>query len=263
MSTTEPSAVLLDVSDAVATIQLNRPPMNPFDDQLRDALIASVRGVADNPDVRACVIHGGPNFAAGADIKALAAMGYEEIVTWNARLHGAFNAVAALPVPVIAAINGYALGGGLELALAADIRIGSEGATVGLPEVKLGILPGSGGTQRLTQIVGRSTAKLLIMSGRHVSAHEALGLGILDEVVTESGAVDRALELARELASRPRFAIQAIKACVDAAEPISEAALALERASLAGMFATGDRTSAMEAFLDRSGRETGPNGPRN
>jgi enoyl-CoA hydratase/carnithine racemase len=243
--------VHVDSTAGIATIRLNRPPLNPFDDSMRDALVTAVRRVADDDALRACVVHGGDNFAAGADIKALAAMGYEQISTWNARLHGAFTAVAELPIPVIAAIEGYALGGGLELALAADIRIGSSGCSVGLPEVGLGILPGSGGTQRLTQIVGRSRAKLLIMSGRRVPAEEALSLGLLDEIVETGQATARALELAHEIAAGPAHAIRAIKACVDAALPLSPTGFALERALLAGMFATDDRAVAMNSFLTR------------
>jgi enoyl-CoA hydratase/carnithine racemase len=244
--------VRIETDGAVTIVRLCRPPLNPLDTSMRDALIAAIRAVADDPDVRACVVHGGSeNFAAGADIKALAAMGYEEIVAWNARLHHAFTALSRLPIPVVAAINGYALGGGLELALAADIRIGSSSCKVGLPEVTLGIIPGSGGTQRLSQIVGRSTAKLLMMTGRHVGAHEAWRLGILDEVVEPADTLHRAQDLAETLAAAPQHAVRAIKECVDAAVPLNDTALALERSALAGMFATGDRDAAMTRFLNR------------
>lgn len=249
-SKTSPLQVRTD--DGIATIQLSRPPLNPFDTTMRDALITAVRAVSDDDDVRVCVIHGGTeNFCAGADIAALAAMGYEEIVTWNARLHAAFTAVSKLSCPVIAAVNGYALGGGFELALAADLRIGSQSARVGLPEVRLGILPGSGGTQRLTRIVGRSTAKLLMMTGRHVEAAEALRLGVFDELTDSGETLSRAYELAEMLTAIPRHAARAIKECVDAAEPLSETGFALERASLAGLFATNARNTAMAEFLAR------------
>ncbi len=247
--------VRLTKEKAVTTIELARPPMNPLDTAMRDALIAAIRAVADDPDIGACVVHGGTeNFAAGADIKALAQMAYEEIVVWNQRLNFAFTALARLPLPVIAAINGYALGGGLELALAADFRIGSNTCKVGLPEITLGIVPGSGGTQRLPQIVGRSTAKLLMMTGRHIAADEALQLGILDEVVEPARTLPRAYELADTLAAAPRHAVRAIKECVDAAVPVSDVGLALERSALAGMFATGDRDAAMTRFLNRRKR---------
>ena len=251
----EDPPVLIQSGNGVTTIQLNKPPLNPLDTAMRDALIAAIRAVADDPDARACIVHGGAeNFAAGADIKALAAMGYEQIVMWNERLHHAFTALSKLPIPVIAAINGYALGGGLELALATDFRIGSRDCKVGLPEVTLGIVPGSGGTQRLSQIVGRSTAKLLMMTGRRIAADEALRMGILDEVVEPDDTVRRAHELAETLAAAPHYAVRAIKECVDAAVPLGDTALALERSALAGMFATGDRDAAMARFLTRPHR---------
>lgn len=247
--------VQLEVEDGVATLALRRPPMNPFNTAMSDALVDAVRRLSDLPEVRACVLHGGPDhFAAGADIDELAAMSYESVVDWNARLHGAFDAVAHLPFPVVAAVNGYALGGGLELALAADVRVGSSQATVGLPEITLGILPGAGGTQRLTQVVGRSTAKLLIMTGRLVHADEAHRLGIFNQVCEPEDVLATASELAHLLAKAPRHAIRAIKESVDAAQPVDPRALALERAHLAGMFATRDRDDAMGAFLERRQR---------
>jgi enoyl-CoA hydratase/carnithine racemase len=247
--------VELSVNDRVATIRLNHPPMNPVDTAMRDALISVTRQLSDDPSVRACVLSGGPDhFSAGADIERLAEMTFEEVVGWNARLQQAFTAVGALPFPVIAAVNGYALGGGLELALAADIRIGSSQCTVGLPEINLGIIPGSGGTQRLTQIVGRSTAKMLILTGRRVPAAEACRLGILDQLAEPEDTLPVARHLADSLAAAPPFAVRAIKEAVDAALPASPSSLALERSLLAGTFATSDRSSAMQKFLDRQRR---------
>lgn len=249
--TTAGAPVELTVTDHVALVRLNRPPMNPFDTVMRDALVTVTRELADDSAVRAAVITGGEkHFAAGADIGRLAEMTFEDVVGWNARLQQAFTAVAALPFPVIAAVNGYALGGGLELALATDIRIGSDRCTVGLPEVTLGIIPGSGGTQRLTQIVGRSAAKLLIMTGRNVPADEAERLGILNQVVAAEKTIDTALDLARTLAQAPRFALRAVKEAVDAALPTDPTSLALERSLLAGMFATTDRSASMHRFLE-------------
>lgn len=245
-------AVHINREGPVVTLTLQRPPLNPIDSQLRDALSAAVRHVADDDSVRACVIHGGPrHFAAGADIAALSRMDYREISRWNERLQRTFTALAELPVPVIAAINGYALGGGLELALAADIRVGSRDCVIGLPEVKLGIIPGSGGTQRLTQIVGRSTAKQLIFSGRHVQAAEALALGLLDEMTDPGDTLDRAIAMAREFATASPHALRAAKLAVDAACPVSPEGLALERSLLAGTFATPQREESMRRFLER------------
>jgi enoyl-CoA hydratase/carnithine racemase len=252
--------VTLDLEDGVATLTLRGPSMNAFSTAMSDALIRTVRDLGDLPDVHACVVRGGDdNFAAGADIDELAAMSYETVVDWNARLHRVFDDVARLPFPVLAAVNGYALGGGLELALAADIRVAATDCVVGLPEITLGILPGSGGTQRLTQIVGRSTAKLLIMTGRHVHADEAQRLGILDQLCEPDGVLETAVDLARRIAQAPRHAIRAIKESVDAAKPVDPRGLALERAHLAGMFATQDRDELMGAFLDRRlKRRSGP-----
>ena len=247
--------VSVDRRGAVATLLLDAPPLNAFDTAMRDALAAAVRDIDADPEVRAVVLTGGEEvFAAGADIGALLAMDFVDVVDWNARLQRTFTAVAELPVPVVAAINGYALGGGLELALCADYRVAGERAALGLPEVTLGIMPGSGGTQRLTEIVGRSRAKELIMTGRRVRAAEAHGLGIVDEVVPGS-ATERAHELADRLAAGPRLAIRAIKQAVDQAAGAREAGLALERSLIAGLFATPDRTTGMRSFLaDGPGR---------
>jgi enoyl-CoA hydratase/carnithine racemase len=247
--------VSIDRQGAVATLLLDAPPLNAFDTAMRNALAGAVRDIDADPEVRAVVLTGGEEvFAAGADIAALLAMDFVDIVDWNARLQRTFTAVAELPVPVVAAINGYALGGGLELALCADYRVAGERAALGLPEVTLGIMPGSGGTQRLTEIVGRSRAKELIMTGRRVRAAEALGLGIVDEVVSGT-ATGRAHELAARLAAGPRLAIRAIKQAVDQAAGARDAGLALERSLIAGLFATPDRTTGMRSFLaDGPGR---------
>jgi enoyl-CoA hydratase/carnithine racemase len=241
--------VSVDRQGAVATLLLDAPPLNAFDTAMRDALAAAVRDIDADPGVRAVVLTGGEKvFAAGADIQALLAMDFVDIVDWNARLQRTFTSVADLPMPVVAAINGYALGGGLELALCADYRVAGERAAVALPEVTLGIMPGSGGTQRLTEIVGRSRAKELIMTGRRLRSAEAHELGIVDEVVAGS-ATDRAHELAARFAAAPRHAVRAIKQAVDQAGGAREAGLALERSLIAGLFATPDRTTGMQSFL--------------
>jgi enoyl-CoA hydratase/carnithine racemase len=247
--------VSVDRQGAVATLRLDAPPLNAFDTPMRDALAAAVRDVDADPAVRAVVLTGGEEvFAAGADIEALLAMDFVDVVDWNARLQRTFTTVAELPMPVVAAINGYALGGGLELALCADYRVAGERAALGLPEVTLGIMPGSGGTQRLTEIVGRSRAKELIMTGRRVRAAEAHELGIVDEVVPGSS-TDRAQEMAARLAAGPRLAMRAIKQAIDQAAGAGDAGLALERSLIAGLFATPDRTTGMRSFLaDGPGR---------
>ncbi|MET9994997.1 enoyl-CoA hydratase/isomerase family protein [Streptomyces mutabilis] len=243
--------VRVERDGAVTTVWLDAPPLNPINTDLREALAGVVADIAADPTVRAVVLAGGERaFAAGADITGLAAMSYPEILEWNARLQRVFTSVAELPQPVVAALRGYALGGGLELALCADYRIAAENAVVGLPEVQLGIMPGSGGTQRLTEIVGRSRAKELMMTGRRVDAGEALELGIVDEVLPAEEVHDRATGYARRLARGPRLAIRAIKQAVDEAAGATSTGLALERTLLAGLFATEDRARGMRSFLE-------------
>lgn len=242
---TEP--VLVDIREGTAIVTLDSPPLNPLDTPMRDALESIFASIDADVDVRAVVITGGSKcFAAGADIRGLAAMGYEEAVVWNRRLQKAFTALTQLRVPVIAAVNGFALGGGMELALAADIRVAAVSAKFGLPEVKLGIMPGSGGTQRLRAHVGPGRAKELMMSGRIVDGAEAHALGIVEEIVGEDEVLDHALDLATTLVSGPRFALAAIKEAVNG----SGDGLALERSLIAGLFATEDKARGMDSFLE-------------
>ncbi|MET8978831.1 enoyl-CoA hydratase-related protein [Streptomyces sp. NPDC004539] len=226
--------------------------MNAFDTLQRKELAARVRELADTRDVRAVVLYGGERlFAAGADVKALAAMGPDEVRGWNRALQRTFDEVARLPMPVVAAITGYALGGGLELALTADHRIVADDAVLGQPEVQLGILPGSGGTQRLTRLIGPSRAKNLLMTGRRVSAAEALALGLVDEVVPAPEVYDTAVAYARRLAEGPAAALEAIKEAVDhGADAGMAAGLALERSLFTGVFGTADAAHGLRSFLE-------------
>lgn len=235
--------------EGVALLELTSPPLNAFDTKMRRELAAAAVELADDERMRAVVITGGErNFAAGADIRALAAMDYEAVVGWNQALQRTFTRFAELAVPVIAAVNGYALGGGMELALTADYRIASSSSSFGQPEVLLGIIPGSGGTQRLRRLVGPSRTKELLMTGRRLDSQEALALGLVDELV-DGDSRAAALEYARRLARGPQFAIQAIKQAVDHGGEVSiEAGLALERSLMAGLFATRDREIGMSSF---------------
>ncbi|MFF2852002.1 enoyl-CoA hydratase/isomerase family protein [Streptomyces sp. NPDC058001] len=229
--------------------------MNAFDSTQRDELSACARELADAREVRAVVLHGGERlFAAGADIKALAAMGPEEARVWNRALQRTFDEVARLPMPVVAAVTGYALGGGMELALCADYRVAADDAVLGQPEVRLGIMPGSGGTQRLTRLIGPSRAKNLLMTGRRVGADEALRLGLVDEIVpkeSEHSVYEVALAYARRLAAGPAVALEAIKEAVDHGGDVGvPAGLALERALFAGVFGTPDAAAGMRSFVE-------------
>lgn len=243
----------------VTTVRLQRPPFNAFDDDLIADLRRVIDRISTDQSTRCVVVTGGAHFSVGADIGCLQSMDFEGITRWNGFLHKLMTRVSSLPMPVIAAMEGYALGGGLEFALCADYRISGSGARVGLPEAKLGILPGCGGTQRLTQIVGRSRAKEIIMSGRTLDATEAAELGILDEVVAEGDGLGRAQEQAKFFATGARHALGAIKEAVDAAAPVDERGLALERTLLAGLFATRDAQIGFDHFLSK-GRGAAPFG---
>ena len=167
--------VRLEVADGVGTIRLDRPKMNALDAQMQEEIRAAAEEATERDDVKAVVIYGGERvFAAGADVKEMAAMSHTDMVKRSHRLTSAFTAVARIPKPVVAAVTGYALGGGCELALCADIRVAADDATLGQPEILLGIIPGAGGTQRLSRLVGPSRAKDIIFTGRFVKAEEAL-----------------------------------------------------------------------------------------
>jgi enoyl-CoA hydratase/carnithine racemase len=166
-------------------------------------------------------------------------------------LQGAFSAVARIPKPVVAAVNGYALGGGCELALCADVRIAADDATLGQPEVKLGIIPGAGGTQRLTRLVGPSRAKDLIFTGRFVGAAEALAIGLVDQVVPAADVLATARAWAQQFVGGPRLALRAAKECVDRGGEVDlDTGLELERVQFAALFATEDRAAGMRAFVE-------------
>ncbi|MEV7086180.1 enoyl-CoA hydratase/isomerase family protein [Streptomyces sp. NPDC093085] len=245
--------IRLDPEDGpVVTLRLDHPPLNAFDSAQRAELAAAVRLLADRRSVRAVVLYGGERlFAAGADIKALAAMDPEEVRAWNRALQRTFDEVARLPMPVVAAVTGHALGGGMELALCADHRVAAEDAVLGQPEVLLGIMPGSGGTQRLARLIGPARAKDLLMTGRGVGATEALRIGLVDEVVAPGSAHTAALAYARRLAAGPPAALEAIKEAVDhGGDAGLGAGLALERALFTGVFGTADAATGLRSFLE-------------
>src|SRR6201998_2225679 len=208
--------VVVETEQAVATIRLNRPPMNALNAALQADLAAAVAQVRADEGVRAVVLYGGEKlFAAGADIKEMADASYAQMTQNSSRLQDALNAVAAIGKPVIAAVTGYALGGGLELALCADFRVLGERAKLGQPEILLGLIPGAGGTQRLPRLVGPAKAKDLIFSGRPLDAAEALGTGLVDRVVPAAEVYKTAVEWAGTFAGGPALALKAAKEAVD------------------------------------------------
>lgn len=243
--------VRLEVEDGVGTLRLDRPKMNAINSQLRAELAAAAVEARDRTDVRAVVLYGGERvFAAGADIAEMAAMAYPEMVAWGTLLQETFKLVARLPKPVVAAVTGYALGGGFELALTADFRVLGERAKVGVPEIQLGIIPGAGGTQRLTRLVGPARAKSMVFTGRHVGAEEAMAVGIADAVVPDAGVYETARELAAQFVVGPAVALRNAKQAIDdGLEMDLDAGLRLESALFTGLFGTDDQRTGMASFL--------------
>jgi enoyl-CoA hydratase/carnithine racemase len=244
--------VVVETEHAVATIRLNRPPMNALNTALQADLAAAVAQVSADNAVRAVVLYGGEKlFAAGADIKEMADASYAQMTQNSSRLQGALNDVAAIGKPVIAAVTGYALGGGLELALCADFRVLGESAMVGQPEILLGLIPGAGGTQRLPRLIGPAKAKDMIFTGRFVDAAEALAIGLADRVVPDDQVYRVALEMAEGYANGPAIAIAAAKRAVDVGLDTDLATgLEIERVSFAGLFGSDDARAGMRSFLE-------------
>ncbi|MFP5345972.1 MAG: enoyl-CoA hydratase/isomerase family protein [Actinomycetes bacterium] len=244
--------VRLEVEDGVGTIRIDRPKMNALDAQAQEEIRDAAQEASARDDVRAVVLYGGEKvFAAGADIKEMEAKSYTDMVAHSGRLQAAFTAVARIPKPVVAAVTGYALGGGCELALCADVRIAGERATFGQPEILLGIIPGAGGTQRLTRLVGPSKAKDLIYTGRFVTAQEALGLGLADRVVPDDQVYAEALAWAGQFRSAASYALRAAKEAVDRGLEVDiDTGLEIERIQFAALFATQDRATGMRSFIE-------------
>ncbi|MGW4725304.1 enoyl-CoA hydratase/isomerase family protein [Streptomyces sp. NPDC004291] len=244
--------VNLEVAEGVGTIRLDRPPMNALDVATQDRLRELAQEATDRDDVRAVVLYGGEKvFAAGADIKEMQVMDHVAMVKRSRALQDAFTAVARIPKPVVAAITGYALGGGCELALCADYRIAADNAKLGQPEILLGLIPGAGGTQRLSRLVGPSKAKDLIFTGRMVKADEALSLGLVDRVVPAAEVYEQAHAWAAKLAQGPAVALRAAKEAIDQGlETDIDTGLAIERTWFAGLFATEDRERGMRSFVE-------------
>ncbi|MDL4771776.1 MULTISPECIES: enoyl-CoA hydratase/isomerase family protein [Thermomonosporaceae] len=245
--------VHVEVEDGVATIRLDRPKMNALNAPMQRELIEAARRVGADDEVAAVVLYGGERvFAAGADIKEMAPMSYAEMSTGHSLLLQEFTReLAAIPKPVIAAITGYALGGGLEVALTADFRVAGEGAKVGQPEIQLGIIPGAGGTQRLARLIGPAKAKDLVFSGRHVPADEALAMGLVDRVVPDADVYRAAREWAATFTGGPALALRAAKQAIDGGLEVDLATgLEIERMRFAALFATEDQENGMRSFME-------------
>jgi enoyl-CoA hydratase len=246
-----PELLELEVAEGVGVLRLKRPPLNILNRALVIELAAAAVEAGRSPAIGAVVIWGeGRHFSAGADVDEFQAMGVPEVYEYGKRLDAAFRGWADLPKVTIAAVNGYALGGGCELALAADFRFVSERATLGLPEIQLGIIPGGGGTQRLPRLVGPARAKEMIFTGRHVKPEEALAIGLVDAVFPAGELLERALEAARRYAAGPLVALRAAKALVNRSSGDIEVGLDLERHAFSMLFGTEDGRAGMASLAE-------------
>ncbi len=251
------SMIDYSVDGSVGIIRLDRPPVNALSSEFAAEILAAVERAAD-PAIRAVVMYGDPHFAAGADIKGfreayLAKEAGEEVDPDLAGdLVKAIRAMETLPKPVIAAVKGFALGGGLELSMGADFRYAGSGAHVGQPEILLGLIPGAGGTQRLTRLVGPQVSRELNYSGRHVAADEALALGIVDKVFPDEEVVAEAIKQAHIFASGPTKALAAAKRAITEGigTPISEA-MGIEGAAFKELFWSADAREGVFAFVEK------------
>src|SRR4051794_12715969 len=248
----QPEFVSLQVEDGVGTIRLDRPKMNAIDEQLHREVRAAAMEAAQRPDVRSVVLYGGERvFAAGADIKAMSQLTGTSMVAWGRELTASFTEVARIPKPVIAAVTGYALGGGYELALCADFRVLGVTAKVGQPEIQLGVIPGAGGTQRLARLVGPAKAKALVFTGRHGAGEGALEIGLADAVAPDDGVSPPAVAMARKFAAGPPLALAAAKRAIDEGlDGDLASGLQLESRLFAELFDTEDQRTGMASFLE-------------
>jgi len=245
--------VRLEVEGGVGTIRLDRPPMNALNRQVQGELRDAALEATDRADVRALVLYGGEKvFAAGADIKEMVHAGYAEMAERAGPQQAAFDALARIPKPVVAAVTGYALGGGCELALTADFRVCGDNAKLGQPEILLGVIPGAGGTQRLARLIGPARAKDLVFTGRFVGAEEALRIGLVDKVVAPDDVYTAAVEMASRFVAGPALALRAAKVAIDGGlDGDLASGLRLETTLFASLFATEDRTIGMTSFVEK------------
>ena len=252
MDAAPPAPVLLRESrgSGVMLLRINRPHVrNALNLELRRALATEFVALAGQDDVRCIVITGDDRaFSAGADLREYVDASPVEII--ERQMDRLWGAIASCPKPLIAAVCGHALGGGCELAMHADIMVAGESARFGQPEVRIGLIPGGGATQRLTRAVGKFAAMKLLLSGRQITAHEARALGLVSEVVPDAEVLAAALELAREIATYPPFAVRQIKELVLASMNVPlDTGLSLERKAFQLMFSTQEKTDRIRAFL--------------
>lgn len=245
----------VDVKDHIACVTMNRPPVNALNDELAKELATAFLDLKKDPEVRVVVITSARKvFVAGADIAMMKGItetkDLSKMLDFDRQLQFANSILEDMAKPTIAVINGHAMGGGTELALFCDFRFIADTATIGLPEIKLGLLPGAGGIQKIVRAIGRTKALRLMWQGTALSAQEALSLGLVEEVCPADKLMDSAMELARDLAGRAPVAIAEIKKCVNAAlEMEREASLGCDVRGLGELFVTQDASEGLNAFL--------------
>lgn len=244
--------VRLDVADGIGTIVLDRPKMNALDAEMQRRLVEVADEAAERDDVSAVIVWGGERvFAAGADVKEMSEMSYTDMAAHVRLLQRFSRALASIPKPTVAAVTGFALGGGLETALCCDFRVVADNAKLGLPEITLGIIPGAGGTQRLPRLVGPARAKEMIFTGRFVGAEEALAIGLADKVVAPDEVLSSAQALVAPFVGGPSQALRAAKEAVDKGlETDLSTGLDIEAQLFSSLFATQDQKTGMRSFVE-------------
>ncbi len=245
------------VEDGIALVTVDRPPMNAMNTQLKEEIwdaFDELERLSDEKKIGVVIVTGGGTkaFMAGADIVEMSAQPPDAGAERARATHRAFGKVARFPRPVIAAIRGFALGGGCELAMACDIRIAAESARLGLPEINLAIFPGGGGTQRLPRLIGPGKAKQLIFTGEFLKAEEALRLGLIEQVVPDDQLLDAAKEMARKILSKGPIAVRLAKRAINEGLEVSlEKGLEIEARYFAEVFASEDRVEGTKAFVEK------------
>lgn len=247
--------IRFEKDEPMAIVTIDRPKvLNALNDETIAELDHCFTAIADDDSILCVILTGGgeKSFVAGADINELAACDVVSGRVKSDRGQALLFKIENLPQPVIAAVNGFALGGGCEIAMACDIRLASEKAKIGQPEVNLGIIPGYGGTQRLSRLVGRGKAKQMILTGDHIGAGEALRIGLVDEVYSPEELMDKAREMAQKIASKGPLAIKAAKEAINLGLDVDlKSGCEHEAALFAGVCASGDKAEGMKAFLEK------------
>jgi len=252
MQTLRYQYLLVSKEERVGIIQLNRPDaLNALSPDLMAELVAALEAFDADEGIGCMVLTGGPKvFAAGADIKRMAEASAVDMLTMDQLAR--WDRIRKLHKPVVAAINGYALGGGCELSMMCDIIIVGEDAKFGQPEISIGVIPGAGGTQRLTRAVGKAKAMELILTGRMFSAHEALEMGLINKVVPSELTIEEAKQMAKTIAEKPAIAVRLAKeAILKAFDTTMEGGLDYERKLFYLLFASADQKEGMKAFMEK------------